>query len=64
MQPAQMNHNTIISLIVVYVLMLYQNLNLSENTSEEIQNGSSDDENLIFVRILHRNTSNIFAIIV
>ena len=54
----------LISLIVVYVLMLYQNLNLSENTSEEMQNGSSDEENLIFVHILHRNTSKMFAIIV
>ena len=54
----------LISLIVVYVLMLYQNLNLSENTSEEMQNGSSDEENLIFVHILHRNTGKMFAIIV
>ena len=31
---------------------------------EKIQNGSSDDENLTLVHILHRHTSKIFGIIV
>ena len=41
-----------------------QNLDFLEYIiKEKIQNGSSDDENLISVNILHRHTSKTFPII-
>ena len=71
MQPAQINDNIIIIILYLDVVLTEtsgQNLDFLENIililKEKIQNGFSDDENLIFVHILHQHTSKIFAIIV
>ena len=68
MQPAQINDNIIIIILYLDVVLTEtsgQNLDFLEYIiKEKIQNGSSDDENLISVNILHRHTSKIFAIIV
>ena len=65
------NDNIIIIILYLDVVLTEtsgQNLDFLENIililKEKIQNGFSDDENLIFVHILHRHTSKIFAIIV
>ena len=71
MQPAQIDDNIIINILYLDVVLTEtsgQNLDFLENIililKEKIQNGFSEDENLIFVHILHRHTSKIFATIV
>ena len=69
MQPAQINDNIIILYILYLDVVLTetsgQNLDFLEYiTVKKRFNGSSDDDNLILVHILHRHTSKIFAIIV
>ena len=71
MQPAQIDDNIIINILYLDVVLTEtsgQNLDFLENIililKEKIQNGFSEDENLISANILHRHTSKIFAIIV